>query len=443
LCARVGTPILPYSHTRAALRILPLALVLLAGCVAQNPRPGPVEVHYWTGWTGSALATQRELADEFNRAHPGIRVRIHSVSGSYQKVRISVAGGVTPDLCSAIWAEELASYATRGVLRPLDGYMQRSARSGDEWVPGVWRMLQYRGRPYALAVTTNINLIVYNKRLFREAGLDPERPPRSIEELDAAAKACTEVAPGGGYARVGFRPTSLQLWAYAFGGQWYDPITGHVTASHPGNLAALRWLASYGEKYDVTRIQNFETGLGGATTPNGPFFVGKVAMWQTGEWALQHIRRYAPKMEWGWFALPGPPGGRPNTTGAGGSVFAIPTAAQHPQEAWEFLNWLTQPHAVTRFCTGINNLPTLRVVGASAPFQQEPLFRFAAALAAGENVFGPPQMPVWPRYQQEIRRAEDYAVFDRQDPAQLLNEVGQRVARELARTLFETADERR
>ncbi|HTE17408.1 MAG TPA: extracellular solute-binding protein, partial [Armatimonadota bacterium] len=303
---------------------------------------------------------------------------------------------------------------------------------------GVARMLEYEGRPYALAVTTNTNLVVYNKRIFREAGLDPESPPRTIAELDAAAEACTKYAPDGSFIRYGFRPTGLPLWGYVFGGQWYDPATRQVTADHPGNVEALRWMAAYGAKYDVSRMQNFEAGFGNSATPNGPFFVGKVAMWQTGEWALTHIRRYAPDLEWGWFPLPVPPGGRPRTSGAGGSVFVIPAATEHPDEAWEFLNWITQPYAVGEFCGAITNLPPLRSVSTSPRFRKEPLFRFALDLAAGENVFGPPQMPVWPRYTQDIRRMEEYAIFGRQDPALLLKDLDLRMERELARTLRET-----
>ena len=418
------------------LLFLPL-VHFLAGCATQAEGRTPVELRYWTGWTGPQLGAQKRLVEEFNRTHPGIRVRVLSVAGSYQKVRIAFAGGATPDVCSAVWADELAGYAMRGVLRPLDDYMARSGRSLDEYVPGVARMLQYRDRPYALAVTTNTNLLVYNKRIFREAGLDPERPPRTIEELDAAAEACTQYAPDGGFVRYGFRPTSLTLWAYVFGGQWYDPASGHVTANHPRNVEALRWMAAYGARYDVSRMQNFEAGFGSSETPNGPFFVGKVAMWQTGEWALTHIRRHAPQLEWGWFSLPPPAGGRPRTSGAGGSVFVIPAATRHPDEAWEFLNWITQPHAVGEFCEAIGNLPPLRSVSTTPRFRKEPLFHFALDLAAGENVFGPPQMPVWPRYTQDIRRAEEYAMFGRQDPAQLLDNLDRRMEKELARTLRE------
>jgi len=406
---------------------------LLAGCGGGASAKGPVEIRYWTGWTGDELNAQKRLVEEFNRAHPGIRVLILSVAGSYTKVRIAFAGGATPDVCSAIWADELAGYAMRGVLTPLDGLLARSGRRTDEFVPGVERMFRYRDRTYALAVTTNTNFIVYNKRIFREAGLDPDRPPRTIEELDAAALACTKYAPGGSFVRYGYRPALLLLWAYVFGGSWYDAASGEVTANHPRNVEALRWLASYGEKYDVTRMQSFEAGFGGSSTPNGPFFVGKTAMWQTGEFALAHIRRYAPDLDWGWFPLPYPAGGRPRTTGAGGSVFAIPAATRHPAEAWTFLNWMTQPYAVGEFCSAITNLPPLRSLGKSERFRKEPMFRFALDLAASENVFGPPGMPIWPRYSQDIRRLEDHAVLGRQDPQRLLDDLQARTEHNLRR----------
>lgn len=396
-----------------------------------------MEIRYWTGWTGHELDAQKALVDEFNRTHPNIRVRILSVAGAYQKVRIAFAGGSTPDVCSAVWADELAGYAMRGVLRPLDEDMTRSGRSPDEFVPGIARMVRYQGKTYGLAVTTNTNFIVYNKRIFREAGLDPERPPRTIAELDAAAEACTKVGPGGQFVRYGLRPSGLLNWVYVFGGQWYNPETGEVTANHPRNVAALEWMASYGKKYDVSRMQAFETSFGGNATPNGPFFVGKVAMWQTGEFALAHIRRYGPDLEWGWFPMPPPPGGRPMTTGAGGSVFVIPAATRHPEEAWTFLNWLTGPHAVSQFCAEITNLPPLKAVGKEPQFRKEPLFRFALDLAASENVFGPPQMPIWPRYVQDIRRIEDHAIFSQQSPRQLLDDLDARIEKDLARALRE------
>ncbi|MFN3651216.1 MAG: ABC transporter substrate-binding protein [Armatimonadota bacterium] len=415
------------------------ALPLAAGCDAPSA-DGVTEIRYWTGWTGHELDVQKRLVAEFNRTHPGIRVRILSVANAYQKVRIAFAGGATPDVCSAVWADELAAYAMRGVLLPLDEFLHESGRSGEEWLPGLWRMLQYRNRAHGLVVTTNASFIVFNKEIFREVGLDPERPPRTIEELDAAAWACTRIERDGSMSRYGLRPADLNRWAYSFGGRWADEDGQRITANHPRNVEALRWMASYGKRYDVRRMQSFEETFGRNTGANGPFFTGKVAMWQTGEFALEHLRRYAPDMEWGWFPYPAPPTGRENcVVTAGGSAFVIPAATKHPREAWTFLDWLTRPHAVGEFCEGIANLPPLRSLVGSERFRKEPLFRFALDLAAGENVFGPPVVPTWLRYKQEIQRAEEYAIFGGADPQSLLDGVQARVEQDLARALREAA----
>src|SRR5258706_299682 len=176
--------------------LLSLALALfpvLSGCKF-TAESGPVEIVYWTGWSGHEYAIQKELIEEFNRTHPNVHVRMltqFSSTGSYQKVRIAFAGGATPDVMSTIWDRDLAGYAMRGVLEPLDSHMARSGRNLDrEYTPGMARMLRIDGRVFGLTVTTNTNFIAYNKRIFREAGLNPDKPPQTTDELDRAAKLC-------------------------------------------------------------------------------------------------------------------------------------------------------------------------------------------------------------------------------------------------------------
>jgi len=419
----------------AIILVIALLVVALLYTPAEKRTDGKVNITYWTGWTGHELEVQRSLVARFNREHPNIRVRILSVAGSYQKVRIAFAGGSTPDVCSAIWADELAGYAIRGVLTPLDTFMKEYGRSGDEFMPGVWRMLSFRGRPYGLCSTTNSTFIVYNKGIFRRSGLDPERHPRTLAELDRAAELTTAYNADGTFKRYGLRPSSLVFWAYVFGGKWYDEKTGRIAANDPRNVEALRWMVSYAQRYDITRMEAFEQTFGSIQTVSGPFFVGKMAMWTTGEWAEEHMRRYAPKVEWGYFAAPPPPGGRRNTCTVGGSVFVIPAACKHKKEAWEFLNWICGPEAVKEFCLSIGNIPPLKSVAAEPEFQNRPLYKFAIELAGGRNAFGPPPVPIWPQYAAEIARAEDYAMHGRRNPKQLLDEVTIKMQKELDRTL--------
>lgn len=404
-------------------------LACLPGCGTENARR-PVEIVYWTGWSGHEFEVQKKLVNRFNARHPDIHVKILSVFGSYQKVTIAFAGNDTPDVMSAVWADQLAGYAMRGAVTPLDDYMKASRRSLSEWVPGVRRMLQYKGRTYALAATTNSSFIVYNKDIFRESGVT--RIPRTIAELDEAARKCTKYDSKGRFIRYGFRPGWLLTWAYVFGGSWYDPETGRITANHPKNVEALRWIQSYSKKYDIRKMQGFESTFGSMETVNGPFFARKIAMWHTGEWAERFIKRYAEDLNWGYFPLPYPPGGRPRALTVGGSVFVIPSASKHKKEAWEFLNYICGPQAVSEFCYDIGNIPPLKAVIDSPRFQRDPLLRFAGELASGENAFGPPQMVVWPTYVNEITRAESFAVYGLEDPKKLLDHVQKTMEQEMA-----------
>lgn len=427
---------LPRGRRAFACGVAVLGVALVGGCGGRRGG-GVTEIVYWTGWSGHEFDIQQRLVDRFNATHPKIHVRILSQFGNsgYQKVRISFAGGSTPDVMSTVWADELAGYAKRGVLTPLDDYLRRSRRDLDrEFTPGVARMLRIDGKVYGLAVTTNTSFIAYNRAIFRQVGLDPDRPPRTIEELDRAALACTSYDSRHEFVRYGFRPGGLSTWAYVFGGQWYDAAAGRVTANDPHNVAALRWIASYSKVYDIKKMDAFQSTFGSTETANGPFFVGKTAMWSTGEWAEQYIVRYAPKLDWGFFAMPCPPGGRPNTTTSGGSVFVIPAACRNKQAAWEFLDWLTSPDPVEEFCLGIGNVPPLVEVCKRPSFQRTPLWRFATALAMGKNSFGPPPIAIWPTYSREIGRAEEKATLGGQDPQALLDDLQRRMQREYAQS---------
>ncbi len=410
-----------------------LLLGLLAASCGQVAREGPVEIRYWTGWTGHELDVQRSLIREFNRTHPHIRVKILCVAGSYQKVPIAIAGGDTPDVCSAVWSDQLYGYASRGALEPLDKYLQESGRSIDEWMPGVRRMLQYGGRTFGLNATANASFIVYNKEIFRECGLDPEKPPLTLSELETAAEKTTKRDRRGNYERYGLRPGGLQLWSYVFGGRWYDAATGELTADDPGNVAALRWLQSWFRKYDVRKMESFEAGFGSVEASTGAFYTGKTAMWQTGEWAGDNIKRYAPNLQWGYTPLPSPAGGRKNCVQLGGSIFVMPSACKNKKEAFEFLSWICGPYASRKFCREINNIPPLISAAKAPEFQRIPLMRDAIKLAGGENAFGPSPIPIWSAYQREIQRAEDRAIHSSTDAEVILR----RVQKEMARALEE------
>lgn len=413
-----------------------LAVLVFFSIVFYNDRSGVgpdgvVDILYWTAWTGHEFDVQKRLIREFNRTHPKIHVRIISTGINHQKVNIAFATGSGPDVCSAVWSTELAGFAHRGVLEPLDSYMAKSGRSGSEFMPGVWRSLVYKGHPYALCATTNALFMVYNRKIFRDCGLDPNHPPTTIDQLDKAVSQVTKYDNSGEFIRYGFRPVGLDIWAYVFGGRWYDPATGKITANDPKNVECLRWMVSFARKYKINKMQAFELSFGSESSENASFFTGKQAIWITGGWVEQFIDRYAKDTDWGYCPLPSPPGGRERFTPVSGSVFCIPSASKHKKEAWEFLNWICGDYAVKQFCLELKNIPPLKAVAAEPVFQNSPLMKFTIGLAGGKNAFGAVPVPIWQQYQIEISRAEDYAVHGKADPKRLLDDLTARMQVEL------------
>jgi multiple sugar transport system substrate-binding protein len=428
--------------SRPILALIAVLAVFVATVVpgrhTTGERHGVTQITYWTGWTGEEFDAQKLLINEFNRTHPSIHVRILSVGApgnTNEKLRIALATGGVPDITSAVWSFELAGYAARGVLEPLDKYMAASGRSGDEFVPGVWKSLHYNDKLYGLCATTNSAFLVYNKKVMRECGLDPNRPPRTIQELDSDDARVTQYDSRGDMLRYGLRPAGLEQWSYVFGGQWYDTKTGKITANDPKNLECLQWMVSYAKKYNINKMETFEQTFGNVMSENAPFYTGKQTFWITGEWIRQHIKRYAKNLDWGFAQWPCPPGGRPQYTPVGGSIFVMPSACKHKKEAWEFLSWICGNHAVKSFCLTLGNLPPLKAVSAEPEFQNDPLLKFATGLIGGKDAIGAMPIPIWYEYEQEIGRVEDYAVHGREDPKVLLDNLTVNMQDELEKAM--------
>jgi multiple sugar transport system substrate-binding protein len=427
-----------------ALCLIPAAI--LSGC-GKSPDKTPedkIEIVYWTGWTGKEMGALQGIIDRFNASQNRIHCRMATLAGVYQKVRIAFAGGDVPDLLSTIWAEELAGYAMRGALEPLDSYMAASGRDfSEEYMPGLWRMFHYEDKCYALAMTTNGTLYFYNKDIFEEAGWGADRVPKTLEEYEEVNRLCIKYDEKGNLVRYGTIPEILELWGYVFGGGWYDPETHKVTANLPENVRALKWMQGQAKQYDLFKLQRFQKSFGGwFSSVNCPFYVGKAAIYHSGEYLTHHLKRYAPELKYGWFSYPYPSGGRQNCCLVGGSVFAIPSMSKHKKEAWDLLNFLTQPENIKEFCLALHNLPPLVEVAKDPAFTQDPVYRDLAKIMSGENVFGPPQMPLWVRYQSEIRRAEEFAVYGERDPREILDGVQKVMEREMERLFHQKENEK-
>ena len=135
---------------RTPLRILvllALAASVYIGFTRQSvPAAGGGRVHisYWEKWTGFEGEAMRAVVDEFNRSQDRIFVDILTISEVDRKLLLATAGRVPPDVVG-LWSANLAAFADRQVLLPLDDYLDRHGITRDDYIPAYWDLCHYRG----------------------------------------------------------------------------------------------------------------------------------------------------------------------------------------------------------------------------------------------------------------------------------------------------------
>jgi multiple sugar transport system substrate-binding protein len=338
--------------------VLFLSVIITSGCDGRDDQTdGKTTVTVWYPFGSDVAQSLKNIVAEFERTHPAIHIKLSFASNnltSSQKLFLAIAGGSAPDV-TFVDGQQLAEWAARGALTDITDFVKESKLSSDDfWLPR-WQESTFDGRVYALPWGADPNFaLLWNKQTFREAGLDPERPPRTIKELDEYNEKITRLDSLGRIERIGIIPSSsgtwgwtgdnaIFTWGYAFGGEFYElpkkgELVGRVTADNPRNVQALKWMSTYAAKYGMQRLAAFEQNFVGQA--NNPFYLGKVAMTLVHVTQLQFIKKYAPNLDYGVSFIPAPPDGEHPTGWIGGWSLAIPRGVHASKEAFEFMRWM-------------------------------------------------------------------------------------------------------
>jgi ABC-type sugar transport system permease subunit/ABC-type glycerol-3-phosphate transport system substrate-binding protein len=413
-------------------------LAFLAACLAVlSPTRADagerVRVVYWEKWTGFEKDAMQAVVDDFNRAQDGVFVEYVSVSDIRAKTLIATAGGDPPDL-AGLQDEWLDDFADKNALVPLDDFVPGTSIVAERYLPVYWDMVHYRGHLWALPTAPVIGALHWNKDLFREAGLDPEKPPRTIAELDDYAKRLTRRNPATGRLEVmGFLPSEPghwpQIWGYFFGGTLWDG-QGRLTFDGPDNVRAYEWVQRYAREYGPAELQTLRSSFGAVASAQNPFLSGKVAMALQGIWMANFIATYNPKMHWG--AAPFPAEGEQSEpiALANADVLVIPRGARHPREAFAFVAYIAQQGPLEKLCIGQSkNSPLADVSPEFYAQHKNPYIRMFQALAKSPNTVHFPNLSVWQQYRFEAYNAFERIWLLQATPAEALGEATSRAQR--------------
>jgi ABC-type glycerol-3-phosphate transport system substrate-binding protein len=334
------------------------------------------------------------------------------MAGIGQKAMIAIAGGDPPDIIG-LWNFSIPAYAEAGALIPLGEMAAAKEIVRESYATAIWPLLTHRGKLWGLVNTCGSVALFYNKALFREAGLDPGRPPRTIEELDEYNARLTKRGPAGRIERMGFIHTEpgwwSWVWGYPFGGTLYEPDFERATAGSAANIDGYRWVQSYPEKYGVRELVAFQSGLGFYGSPEHPFLTGRVAMTNQGPWLANNIVAFRPEMDYGVAPFPTAASVYDASEPIGlldSDVLVIPRGARHPEEAFEFIAYTQRQEVVEELSIAHCKNSPLREVSAEF-LSKHPHrdIRVHAAIADSPRAFMFPRTRVWPAYEEEFNAA--------------------------------------
>jgi multiple sugar transport system substrate-binding protein len=374
-------------------------------------------IEYWEKWVGPEAQAMQQIVDDFNNSvgrDKHIYVQMISTSAIDVKTLLATAGGVPPDI-AGLWHDRLIQFTARDALQPLDDLAASHGITEESYKPAYWKSCQHNGHLYALVSTPGAVALFYNKRIFREnaaalraAGLDPDRPPKTIDELDRYAAVLNSFSvDSNGHRhldRAGYVPmepgwyiTETPLW---FGGEVFDAATQKFTLTDPRVIQAFNWLQSYSFKLGGDEIREFSgqnDAHGGFNTPQNAFIAGKVVMEQQGPWMSHFIHLLNPSMDHDWAAAPFPSAvaGMDGVTFCPFNALTIPTGSKHRAEAFEFIAYVNRQDVMEKLCKlQCTNSPLAKVSEDFLDHHPNPYIRVFEELSANPNSRGPIQCPI-------------------------------------------------
>lgn len=394
-----------------------------AGFVAFGPRGakedagGRIVLDYWEKWTGLEAVAMREIVDRFNRSQDRIFVRYLTMAGIDQKALVAIAGGDPPDLVG-LWSYSIPVFSESNALTPLDDLATDKLRVNlDDYASAFRPIMRHpvvsggrvNWKTWGVINTGGTLALYYNKAMFRAAGLDPERPPRTIEELDAISARLVE-RDGERLTRAGFMHTEpgwwTFLWGYQFGGSLWDAATENATVTGQPWQDAYAWVQRSVQAIGLSRWQQFQEGFGSYDAPDNAFLAGKLGMVAQGPWLANVIKAYKPDMDYGVAPFPVPESiyrEREPIAVVDCDVLVIPKGVKHPEASFEFLCFTQRPENVEYLATiHTKGSPMAR---ASDGFVRNHPNRGVAvhnALAQSPRATGVPRSRVWTQLKAEF-----------------------------------------
>lgn len=421
---------------------LPVLYMVATAKMPSKHYPGREKVVFWHRWGGYWEKVVQRIVDRFNESQSEYEVipMFTTGQGSETKFMLSTIGGDPPDVMS-MGSDSLPSIASGGLLTDLETLMTPEEREYFRTVPydAIRKTGQYRGKTYGITIGADLMGYYVNSQHLREIGYDPDKPPKTFDELVALGEKLTKKDSKGNVLRMGLNVDDLATQSIAWNGGFYNPKTNKLMMNTPQNVACLTALARQRKTVGFENASRFWSSQNtGSSTGAWPFIPGAVSITYDGQWRVDEIHRAKPDMDYRIWPLIPPPGGKQLAGLIGGNFMIIPMSAKHKKGAFEFVKFwsgLTHPERAAEFYKWGGWVPLSPDVAKSPIYQEfvhdNPQFQTFIDILGGPNCQSKPSVGYLQYYLDQINRIQDQALRGSVTPEQGLKNLESTVNTEL------------
>ncbi|QDP99031.1 ABC transporter substrate-binding protein [Microlunatus elymi] len=345
---------------------------ILSGCGSQQR--GGDYVSLW-GVGGDSRPAQQKVIDGFRKDHPEVTIDAKNVpsngnDGDATNVITAVRGGTAPDLW---WMDRFAAaqYASLGLLEPIDSLIKKYEDENflDSWLTFAVNELSYNGQTFGLPTSTDTRGLYYNKKMLRDAGIDPDElamsnGPIALDRLFEICDKITTKDKRGNYTKMGFIPWHGQGWGYTWGvglgASYFDNESCEMTMLTDESLRAHQMIYDFAREFDYSRISAFVSSYEPSNAPPGQtaFYTDRLAFDIGTSGTMNGIRQYAPKLDWGYTHLPIFDKGMRPYTWSGGFGLVMPKGSSMTKNVWDFMKYYAGVPGLSIYSPATLALPT-------------------------------------------------------------------------------------
>jgi multiple sugar transport system substrate-binding protein len=351
---------------RKSLRVL--AAALLAGASLSSSAFADT-MTMWVRASGTNAAAH--LVDLWNTTHPD-KIELTTIPDNQMvtKLATGVQAGETPDLVSFDLIY-MPDFMKAGFLVDLTSELKADPNFAT--VAKAYKdIATYEGKLYGAGFTPDVSILVWNKDLFKQAGLDPEKAPSTLDEIHQDAKKIRALGSdvygfyfSGACPGCNIFTTSPMMVA---AGSKILPANGNDDAlTGDGVKEVLETFKAMWKEGLVPKNAQADSGANFSSV----FKTGKVGIQGTGGFLLAELKHDAPNLNFGVTFLPGAKSGQVSSF-VGGDVVAVPKGSKHVALAKAFIAWELTDEAQLEGLAKNNILPSRPALADNKYFAADP-----------------------------------------------------------------------